>query len=59
MWVFISSRLRQWLVLAVVVPLATTVVHVVREALERRSGQTRVTRSLAQLEGLGQRRRRR
>ncbi len=59
MWVFISARLRQWLFFAVAVPVLTVVVHVVRRALERRSGETRLTRILAQIESLGRSRRKR
>ncbi|MFL6025740.1 MAG: hypothetical protein ACJ72G_04175 [Friedmanniella sp.] len=58
MWLFISARLRQWAIFAIVVPVATTLVHVVRTRLEARSGQTRVTKALAMVEGFGQRRRR-
>lgn len=58
MWVFITARLRSWLVFAVALPLLTLVVHAVRRAIERRSGETRLTRLLAQAEDLGRRRKR-
>ena len=58
MWVFIAARLRQWLFFAVAIPLLTTIVHLIRQAIEKRSGQTRLTRILAQAENLGRRRRR-
>jgi hypothetical protein len=58
MWVFISARLRQWILFAVAIPLATTVVHLVRVRLEHRSGQTNLVRLLTKLENLGQRQRR-
>jgi hypothetical protein len=58
MWVFITARLRQWLFFAVAIPLLTMIVHVIRQAIEKRSGQTRLTRILAQAENLGRRRRR-
>jgi hypothetical protein len=56
MWLFLTARLRQWLILAVLVPVVTTLVHVIRTRIEARSGSTRLTRLLARLEGLGQRR---
>lgn len=59
MWVFISARLRQWLFFAVAVPILTVVVHVVRRTIEARSGQTRLTRVLAQAESLGRSRKKR
>jgi hypothetical protein len=55
MWVFITARLRQWLILAVLIPVATMLVHALKRFLERRSGQTRLTRGLGWLENLGQR----
>ena len=58
MWVFLTARFRRWLILAVAVPLATTAVHLIRVALEKRSGATRLTRVLGRVEDLGQRRRR-
>jgi hypothetical protein len=58
MWVFITARLRQWLFFAVAIPLLTTIVHLIRQAIEKRSGQTRLTRILSQAENLGRRRRR-
>ena len=58
MWVFFTSRLRQWLILAVAVPLATVVVRTIRRRLEKRTGETRLTRGLGQVENLGRRARR-
>lgn len=58
MWVFFTARLRQWLLLTVVLPLVLRVVGLVRRALEQRSGRTRLTRALAKVETLGGRRRR-
>jgi hypothetical protein len=58
MWVFITARFRRWLVFAIAVPLATTLVHLVRQGLEKRSGSTRLTRALGHVENVGQRRRR-
>lgn len=58
MWVFFTARLRQWLILAVAVPLATVLVRTVRRQIEKRTGQTRLTRGLGQVENLGRRARR-
>jgi type IV secretory pathway VirB3-like protein len=58
MWVFFTARLRQWLFLAVVLPLIAVVIHAVRQAIEKRTGETRFTRLLAQVETLGRRRKR-
>lgn len=58
MWVFFTARLRQWLILAVALPLLTLLVRAIRRAIEKRSGQTRVTRLLASVEDLGRRRNR-
>ena len=59
MWVFITARLRQWIIFAVAVPLVTLLIHVIRERLEARSGPTKVTKVLGAVEGFGQRRSRR
>ena len=58
MWVFFTSRLRQWLILAIAVPLATVLVRTIRRSIEKRTGQTRLTRGLGQVENLGRRARR-
>lgn len=55
MWVFITARIRQWLFFAIALPVLTLLVHVLRQAIERRSGQTRLTKVLAQIEDLGRR----
>lgn len=57
MWLFLTARLRQWLFLAVLIPTATIAVRLLRTQLEKKSGPTRMTRSLLRLEQLGQRRR--
>ena len=59
MWLFLTARLRQWAIFAVLVPLVTTLVHLVRTRLEARRGPTRLTKVLATIEGFGQSRRRR
>ena len=58
MWVFITARLRQWLFFAVAIPLLTLVVHLIRVAIEKRSGPNRLTRILGQAENLGRSKRR-
>jgi hypothetical protein len=59
MWLFIMARLRQWIFFAIAVPVLTLLVRFIRTALEKRSGETKVTRVLQKLEDLGQRRKRR
>jgi hypothetical protein len=58
MWFFITARLRQWIIFAVAVPLLTSLIHVIRERLEARSGITKVTKALGTIENFGTRRRR-
>jgi len=59
MWLFLTARIRQWVIFAIAVPLATTVVHLLRKKLEARSGPTRLTRALTTVENLGRSRSRR
>ena len=58
MWVFFTSRLRQWLILAVAVPLATVLVRTIRRRIEKKTGETRLTRGLGHVEDLGRKARR-
>jgi hypothetical protein len=46
MWAFFSRRLRMWLLLAIVLPLARTVVHRLALAAERHDPSTRTARAL-------------
>jgi hypothetical protein len=55
MWMFISARLRSWLIFAVVMPVATTAVHMLRERLEARSGRTPLVPVLSKVENIGRR----
>lgn len=55
MWLFLTARIRQWLILAVVVPLAATLVHIIRTAIEKKTGSTKLTRALTTVEELGRR----
>jgi hypothetical protein len=56
MWVFISARLRSWVIFAIAVPVATAAVHMVRERLEAKSGRTPLVRALSKIENFGMRR---
>jgi hypothetical protein len=46
MWVFLSRRLRMWLLLAIALPLARAVVHRLAVAAEHRNPSTRTARTL-------------
>jgi hypothetical protein len=48
MWVFFTRRLRMWLLLAIVLPLAQTLVHRLAVAAERRNPSTRTAKTLLQ-----------
>jgi hypothetical protein len=48
MWLFLFRRLRMWLLLAVALPIARTVVHRIAVAAERRNSSTRTARALHQ-----------
>ena len=55
MWLFLTRRLRMWLLLTVVVPLATGVLRRLGRGLERRSGPSRLSRALLRAGDLGDR----
>jgi formate hydrogenlyase subunit 4 len=55
MWLFLTRRLRMWLILSVVVPLTSGVLRKVGRRLERRNGPTRVSRTLLKAGELGDR----
>ena len=55
MWLFLTRRLRMWLVLSVLVPFASGVLRKLGRRLERRNGPTRVSRALVQAGELGDR----
>jgi hypothetical protein len=55
MWLFLSRRLRMWLILTVLVPFATGVLRKLGRRLERRSGPTAVSRTLLRAGDLGDR----
>ena len=48
MWVFLSRRLRMWLLLAIALPLARALVHRLARAAERRDPSTRTAKALHQ-----------
>jgi hypothetical protein len=55
MWLFLTRRLRMWLILTVLVPFATGVLRKVGRRLERRNGPTSVSRALLKAGDLGDR----
>ena len=55
MWLFFTRRLRMWLILTVLVPLAGGVLRRIGVALERRSGPSGVSRALLRAGELGDR----
>jgi hypothetical protein len=55
MWLFLTRRLRMWLVLSVVVPLTSGLLRRVGRVLERRTGSTPLTRGLYRAGDLGDR----
>ena len=59
MWLFFTRRLRMWLILTVLVPLAGGLLRRIGTALERRNGPTKVSRALLKAGELGDRARRR
>ena len=59
MWLFLTRRLRMWLILTVLVPLAAGVLRRIGVTLERRNGPSSVSRALLKAGELGDRARRR
>jgi hypothetical protein len=55
MWLFLTRRLRMWLILTVLVPLGTGLLRRVGRTLERRTGPTGVSRALLRAGDLGER----
>jgi hypothetical protein len=55
MWLFLTRRLRMWLILGVVVPLTSGLLRRVGRNLERRNGPSRVSRTLLKAGELGDR----
>ncbi|MBV9795554.1 MAG: hypothetical protein JO016_16625 [Actinobacteria bacterium] len=48
MWVFLSRRLRMWLLLAIALPLTRALVHRLARAAQRRDPSTRTAKALRQ-----------
>jgi formate hydrogenlyase subunit 4 len=55
MWLFLTRRLRMWLILTVVVPLSTGLLRRIGRRLERRNGPSTVSRALLKAGDLGDR----
>lgn len=55
MWLFLTRRLRMWLILSVVVPLTSGVLRKLGRGLERRNGPSTVSRALLRAGELGDR----
>jgi hypothetical protein len=55
MWLFLTRRLRMWLILGVVVPLTSGLLRRIGRNLERRNGPSRVSRALLKVGELGDR----
>ncbi|MBJ7451169.1 MAG: hypothetical protein JHC71_03675 [Blastococcus sp.] len=55
MWLFLTRRLRMWVLLTVLAPLATTVFRGLGQALERRTGPSVVSNGLLKAGELGER----
>lgn len=58
MWLFLTRRLRMWVLLTVLAPLATRVLSGLGRALERRTGPSVVSNGLLKAGDLGERARR-
>jgi hypothetical protein len=48
MWVFLSRRLRMWLLMMIALPLTRTLVHRLADAADRRDPRSRTARALHQ-----------
>lgn len=55
MWLFLTRRFRTWLLLTLVVPLATGLLRRLGETLERRNGPSSVSNGLLRAGQLGDR----
>jgi hypothetical protein len=55
MWLFFTRRLRMWLILTVVVPLATGLLRRIGRTLERRRGPSGISRALLRAGDVGDR----
>lgn len=55
MWLFLTRRLRTWLIVTLVIPLATGLLRRIGEALERRNGPSSVSNALLRAGQFGDR----
>jgi hypothetical protein len=55
MWLFLTRRLRTWLLLTLVLPVATGVLRRVGQSIERRNGPTAISNGLLRIGALGDR----
>lgn len=55
MWLFLSRRLRTWLLLTLVLPLASSLVRKIGEALQRRNGPSGLSNAFLKAGALGDR----
>jgi hypothetical protein len=53
MWLFLTKRLRTWLIVTLLLPVATGVLRRLGETLERRRGSTALSRSLLRAGAVG------
>jgi hypothetical protein len=53
MWLFLTRRLRMWLILSIAVPLTSGLLRRLGTALERRNGSTVVSRGLLRAGAFG------
>jgi hypothetical protein len=53
MWLFLTRRFRTWLLLTLVLPLATGVLRRLGQTLERRNGPSAVSNGLLRVGALG------
>ena len=55
MWLFLTRRLRTWLIITLLLPVVTGLLRRLGETLERRSGSTALSRGLLRAGALGDR----
>jgi formate hydrogenlyase subunit 4 len=55
MWLFLTRRLRTWLIVTLAIPLATGVLRRLGETIQRRNGPTAVSDGLLKVSRFGDR----
>jgi transposase len=53
MWLFLTRRLRTWLIITLLLPVATGLLRRLGHALERRTGPTAVSNAILRVGALG------